>query len=543
MHPRSKFALLFIVLTHTILTLSSSASSADRNAFATLLCDDITLPAIEVLAHSLRAANHNETFLVLVHPSVSSDVKEALSLLPATRVLEAQPLPYPFESLGGRVHIHKPCRFLKLRLWALSTWNKIVFLDADTMVRHNVRELFDEPGFSAVKDPVGMNYNTGVMVIEPSPTTFALIVGNYARVGSYNVGDQGALNALVDFEAWNPLPRRYNTFHSAPTGAVTAANIVHFSGDAKPWAFWNARGRGRIAFGLQLEWCRHAGRSSNAVCHLNGDLDTSALRQTSVRKYYEDTTNETMMSVLLATYDRDEWRNLTRFYGELDYVREVFVVWHKRDRPHESAPHPKVHFIYPDADSLNNRFLADRLSSGCVYICDDDVYPSRISLEMGFRVWQQNPYRLVGFYPRFWRSAPPEYKVGVSDGYNIVLTKGMYAHRDFLITYSYFLPRRLTSIVNTYKNCEDILFNMMAVGMTGLPPIAVLADKKIRDVGRYNGISGRQDGTHLHSRDVCVNDFMTAGSFDEAPTSQASLLPTSYKNYVIEGHESGLGRK
>lgn len=535
--PRTIFFLFFIAAT-------VSALPSTKNAFATLICDDLTLPAVEVLAQSIRAANHTETFIILVHKAVSLHVKETLSILPGARVLEADPLPYPFDSFGARVHIHKPCRFLKLRLWALTKWRKIVFLDADTLVRHNVAELFDAPPFSAVKDPVGMNYNTGVLVLEPSTTTHALIVGNYMRAPSYNVGDQGALNALLAYEAWTPLSRIYNTFHSASPHAVISAKIVHFSGDAKPWLFWNARGRGRVAFALHMEWCTHAMRTSSAVCHMNGDVDEESMREVTVPKYYEDTTEETMMSVLLATYDRDEWRNLTQFFGELPYVREVFVVWHMRDRPHEHAPHHKVHFIYPETDSLNNRFLADRLTSDCVYICDDDVYPSRVSLEMGFRTWQQNPHRLVGFYPRFWRSAPPQYKVSVSEGYNIVLTKGMYAHRMFLNAYSQLLPKRLTDIVNEYKNCEDILFNMMAVGMTGLPPMAVLADKKIRDVGRYNGISGRQDGTHLHSRDVCVNDFMNAGAFEEAPTSQASLLPTSYKNYVIEGHEEGLlGKK
>ncbi len=75
------------------------------------------------------------------------------------------------------------------------------------MVRHNVAELFEAAPFSAVKDPVGMNYNTGVLVLEPSTTIHSLLVNNYARAGSYNVGDQGALNALLDYAAWKPLSK------------------------------------------------------------------------------------------------------------------------------------------------------------------------------------------------------------------------------------------------------------------------------------------------------------------------------------------------
>lgn len=538
--PRPPFTKRFIFVFLFISSCLNILTASAENAFASLLCDDLTLPAIEVLVTSLRTARHSEPFLVLIHPGVSSGTKETLTRLDNVRVLEADPLPYPFDTLGGRVHIHKPCRFLKLRLWGLISYGKIVFLDADTMVRHNVRELFEMPPFSAVKDPVGMNYNTGVLVLEPSKTVHSLLVNNYQHVGSYNVGDQGALNALLDFAAWNPISKVYNTFHSAPSKAIENAKIIHFSGDSKPWAFWNSHGKGRIAFSLHHEWCQHAQNSHSAACHFNGNVDERNLEELSVHKHYPEATKETEMTVLLATYDRDEWRDLTTFFAELEYVRDVFVVWHKMDRPHENAAHPKVKFIYPTTDSLNNRFLADVITTDCVYICDDDVYPSRIALAQGFYTWQQNPYRLVGFYPRYWTSAPPEYKVNVNTGYNIVLTKGMYAHRHFLNMYSTFMPRKLTNIVNEYKNCEDILFNMMAVGMTGTPPIAVLSDKKIRDVGRYNGISGRQDGTHLRSRDVCIHHFMTVGQFDPQPASMASLLPSSYKNYVIEGHEQGL---
>lgn len=509
-----------------------------ENAFATLLCDDETLPAIEALANSIRQAQHSEPFLVIVPSSISPTTVTRLNALENTHPFEAASLPYPFNSTADRMGINKPCRFLKLQLWGLPRWSKIVFLDADTIVRKNVAELFDAPGFSAVKDPVGMNYNTGVIVIEPSKYVYSLIVHNYAHAGSYNVGDQGALNALVDFEAWSPLPMRYNTFHTAPEDAFRAAKIVHYSGDAKPWNFWKARGHGRIPTRAFVEWCRMAEHTPTAACHMRGAID-SREREGSARHRFDDAVGDAGMAVLLSTYSRDSWRELATFYAGLDIVAEVFVVWQNAKRKREQAPHEKVRFIFPDDDSLNNRYLSADIASDCVYICDDDIFVPEHTLRSGFDVWRQNPARLVGFYPRLWHPTPGSYLIDISQGYNIVLTKGMFAHRSFLTAYNLFLPRRLAQFVDEHLNCEDILFNMMAVGMTGLPPLAVMSNETIHDTGKDQGISGKKGSSHLNMRDFCVQQFMKNGMSEPSLISRGSILPTGKKNWVIGAADDG----
>ena len=509
-------------------------NNEDHHAFATLLCDSETLPAIEALATSIRHAQHTEPFLVIVPSSVSAPVIRRINALPNTHAFEADSLSYPFNSTSDRMDINKPCRFLKLQLWGLSRWRKILFLDADTILRRNVAELFDAPGFSAVKDPVGMNYNTGVMVIEPSRYVYSLIIKNYASAGSYNVGDQGALNALIDFEAWNSLPLRYNTFATAPEDMLLSAKIVHYSGDAKPWNFWKAQGHGRIPTRAFVEWCSMAEDTPTAACHMRGPVDYRDDRQEGpIRHRYDDSAQDETMSVLLSTFKRDSWRELAEFYARLDIVNEVFVVWQDIHKPHEEPPHEKVKFVHPDSDSLNNRYLASQLSNDCVYICDDDIYVPEHTLRSGFEVWKQNPARLVGFYPRMWYPVPGSYTLNIAGGYNIVLTKGMFAHRSFLTAYSLFLPKRLTNIVDEYMNCEDILFNMMSIGMTGLPPLAVMSNETIHDSGKDAGISGPAGSSHLRNRDVCVQKFMRGGMNVPTLASRGSILPMGRRNHVI----------
>ncbi|PXF45198.1 Glycosyltransferase family 64 protein C4 [Gracilariopsis chorda] len=534
---RSRLIILFFLLLTPLTvaidtSISETIEQVDRHAFASLLCDPETLPAVEALAHSIRFADHDEPFLIIVPSSVPDFVVGRINDLPNTHAFEADSLPYPFNSTADRMSIHKPCRFLKLQLWGLTRWRKIIFLDADTIIRNNVAELFEAPGFSAVKDPVGMNYNTGVIVIEPSRYVYSLIVNNYVHAGSYNVGDQGALNALIDFDAWNPLPMRYNTFHTAPEEAFNDAKIVHYSGDAKPWNFWNARGHGRIPTRAFVEWCHMAENTPTAACHMRGKVDHRE-KVGLMKKRYRDSVDDQFLSVLLSTYNRDSWSELSLFYAKLDFVKEVYVVWQNMNRTREPAPHEKVRFVYPDSDSLNNRYLAADLSEDCVYICDDDIYVPAHTLMSGFEVWKQNPARLVGFYPRMWYPIPGSYTVNIAGGYNIVLTKGMFAHRSFLTAYSLFLPKRLTNIVDEHMNCEDILFNMMAVGMTGLPPLAVMSNETIHDVGKDKGISGPKGSGHLRVRDYCVQSFMRLGMDQPTLASRGSILPLARKNHVV----------
>lgn len=529
---RIQYFTCFVFLLPLSVFALQSTTQTDRNAFATLLCDDETLPAVEALASSVRISHHTEPFLVIVPSSISRSTVDRINAMDNAHAFEAASLPYPFNSTTGRMGINKPCRFLKLQLWGLSKWSKILFLDADTIVRKNVAELFEAPGFSAVKDPVGMNYNTGVIVIEPSPYVYSLIVNNYMHAGSYNVGDQGALNALVDYNAWNPLPIRYNTFHTAPAETFAASKIVHYSGDAKPWNFWKAKGKGRIPTRAFVEWCRMAERTPTGACHMRGKVDPRE-REGSSRHRYDDAVSDSQLSVLLSTYNRESWRELAVWYAQLDYVKEVSVVWQNMNKTHEEAPHEKVNFIYPTSDSLNNRYLSADLSEDCVYICDDDIYLPEKSFRAAFEVWKQNPARLVGFYPRLWKMTPAVYSVDISEGYNIVLTKGMFAHRSFLTAYSLFLPKRLADVVDEHMNCEDILFNMVAVGMTGLPPLAVMSNETIRDSGKDKGISGLKGSSHLNTRDVCVQKFVKLGMDEEPLISRGSILPNGRKNWVI----------
>lgn len=118
----------------------------------------------------------------------------------------------------------KPLRwqtFLKLASFNLTRYNKIVFLDVDGIAVQNLHALFSYPSLSAVRSKararLGLEYfNTGVMVIEPSPYIYQKICqcwrsGNYHPTwyGEKELTEQELLLHCLQAE-FHRLPGNFN---------------------------------------------------------------------------------------------------------------------------------------------------------------------------------------------------------------------------------------------------------------------------------------------------------------------------------------------
>ena len=80
----------------------------------------------------------------------------------------------------------------KFHAWALVEFRKLIFLDADTLVLRPIDDLLDHPSaFAAAPDTFPADqFNSGVMVIEPSRLLFdALLAWNRVN-GTAEGGDQ-----------------------------------------------------------------------------------------------------------------------------------------------------------------------------------------------------------------------------------------------------------------------------------------------------------------------------------------------------------------
>jgi len=149
----------------------------------------------------------------------------------------------------------------KLNIWNLTQYETVVFLDADTLVYHNVDELFECGEFCvAFINPT--TFNSGVMVLKPSKKVFDDMYEKVASgsVKSYDGGDQGFLNNYYPDMLSAPvfenstyqkhvskkrLPSQYHTdhilFYPRFRWDVVSPKIIEFIGVPllKPWLWWS----------------------------------------------------------------------------------------------------------------------------------------------------------------------------------------------------------------------------------------------------------------------------------------------------------------
>ncbi|KAJ2610683.1 glycogenin glucosyltransferase [Coemansia sp. RSA 1365] len=256
--------------------MTTTLSTKTRVCFATLLTTDSYLHGALTLAASLRATGTAYEIICLVADGQLS--RPALERLQSSfdRVVNIpilQSANMDNLALMGRPDLGST--LTKIGVWALTEYERIAFLDADTLVLGSIDSLLDTPlsgieqqqaneisigqdirpnggmrneGLLAAAADLGWPdcFNSGVFVAKPSKTTHAQLLNLLANQGSFDGGDQGLLNAY--FSDWSHadhsrrLPFAYNTtstsFYSYAPAFVRFSptiKIVHFIGLQKPW--------------------------------------------------------------------------------------------------------------------------------------------------------------------------------------------------------------------------------------------------------------------------------------------------------------------
>ncbi len=145
---------------------------------------------------------------------------------------------------GRKPLFHTPLdNFCKLRLWELETYERIVFLDADTIVLRNIDRMFDYPEFSAAPNVHESlsdfhRLNSGVFVARPSRATFATMLDRLDAPDAYwPRTDQTFLQSF--FPDWHGLPvtmnmLQYVWFNLPGLWDWNSIGVLHFQYE-KPW--------------------------------------------------------------------------------------------------------------------------------------------------------------------------------------------------------------------------------------------------------------------------------------------------------------------
>ncbi|CAN6466669.1 unnamed protein product [Victoria cruziana] len=227
-----------------------------REAFATVLhssegyaCGAITL------AQALLQTNTTRDLVILVDRSITPPTRLALQSA-GWKVHEITRIRNPY----AKKNSYNEYNYSKLRLWQLTQYDRVIFIDSDIIVLRNLDVLFSFPQLSAAGND-GVIFNSGIMVIEPSKCMFKNLMRETKKVVSYNGGDQGFLNEV--FTWWHRLPRRINYLKNRWSTGTMEVKIkdqlygsdppklygVHYLG-MKPWLCyrdydcnWNMKGQ------------------------------------------------------------------------------------------------------------------------------------------------------------------------------------------------------------------------------------------------------------------------------------------------------------
>lgn len=179
------------------------SGTAKKEAYATILHSaHVYVCGAIAAAQSIRMVGSTRDLIILVDETISEYHRGGL------------------ESAGWKIHTIQRIRnpkaerdaynewnYSKFRLWQLTDYDKIIFIDADLLILRNIDFLFKMPEISAIGNNATL-FNSGVMVIEPSNCTFQLLMDHINEIESYNGGDQGYLNEI--FTWWHRIPKRMN---------------------------------------------------------------------------------------------------------------------------------------------------------------------------------------------------------------------------------------------------------------------------------------------------------------------------------------------
>ncbi|EME31801.1 alpha-1,4-N-acetylglucosaminyltransferase EXTL3 isoform 2 [Galdieria sulphuraria] len=561
---------LLIATSKKYVTAKSSEvthSSVERNtatgryAYATLLCDDVMLPATRAWLQSLKMTNTSFPIVVLVLPQLSLEGREELEKL-GSIVLDVTPLEYPFTLTKSRLRDNKPCRYSKLHLWNLLNYDKVVYMDSDMLVMQNIDNLFVEfDELSACADLYPDTFNSGIMVIQPNETTFRNMKAVYKNVSSYNVGDQGFLNWFFGNE-WSQrkdrhIPLKYNVLlkyrDTIMWGHVKDdIKVLHFTGETKPWNFyysghkdWEKNSEMRSYYA----WVRMERISKEILGKALSWEMSDRVKHLCEQEYERNLTPrfriQNKFSVVISTYNRQKLlERLITHYSRCRKVHKIYVVWHS---PNIEAPYDfrvgsvPVVFLSQKYDSLNNRFnpIPGLKTQVSVLICDDDVYVEPDDIDFTFEVWKSHPNSLVGAFPRFHRRttsneweylvAEPMKKFRTFRRYSIMLTKFIFMKSDFLFWYSCILPERFHKYIDEHMNCEDIAMQMMITGMTRTPPLAVVGKAIPEDYGTDKSTGGISTKSgHKEARNKCLTYFISELFHGKDPLIYNSVIQTRF---------------
>ncbi|KAJ6419294.1 hypothetical protein OIU84_029413 [Salix udensis] len=147
------------------------SGNPQREAYATILHSaHVYVCGAIAAAQSIRLSGSNRDLVILVDETISAYHRSGLAEA-GWEIRTIQRIRNP----KAEKDAYNEWNYSKFRLWQLTDYDKIIFIDADLLILRNIDFLFGMPEISATGNNASL-FNSGVMVIEPSNCTFNLLM-------------------------------------------------------------------------------------------------------------------------------------------------------------------------------------------------------------------------------------------------------------------------------------------------------------------------------------------------------------------------------
>lgn len=221
----------------------------NKCSYITYLGNSQYLPGVRGLITSLEAVQAKFPLIVMIPIDINDDIKIELKKL-KLNLVEVEPIKVDMQSIQLNSYWSKT--FTKLALFDLTEYDKLVYLDADMLIKENIDSLFDQPHLTSVC--AGHQYpgneswktlNSGLMVIEPQEGLVEKLV-HQIDVVKYEKNGYGDQDVIHDtYPEWPNqldlhLSEEYNLFigyeaYYLSHHFIDKAKVIHFVGNLKPW--------------------------------------------------------------------------------------------------------------------------------------------------------------------------------------------------------------------------------------------------------------------------------------------------------------------
>jgi hypothetical protein len=225
-----------------------------RLAYAFYATDDAYAVAVLVFVRLLRERGVREDIdFVVLHHSLSPGLVQAIA--------QGGISPRPVPPLGGT--FTSPLRrarssyfrhsLTKLRVFALTEYDRVVFADADALPLKSLDHLFELPMPAAIAAapaywPVRQRWTSALMVVEPSAGGWSRVSGHLGRARWRPDHDMDIVNAEFEGEIHSLGPeifclnsewedKRRQGHFADPLDALARVSVVHFTALGKPWSY------------------------------------------------------------------------------------------------------------------------------------------------------------------------------------------------------------------------------------------------------------------------------------------------------------------